>query len=416
MTTKGNSYWYGIKIMVVLAGMFLLLGSTCISSRMVHKQVIAQQTAVVGSLYQKDADTCRQVLFQMFESSSTDEQTMAGKAALLEFGYTQEGLEYLYRQNELYQIQTRFFWIQAAVIFGILVLFWQVHRKQEDDIKTLIGDIHEWDFTSKALKSENYPACSRMLITEINTLLKKLAAAEKEAGEVKKMAQNFMENVAHQIKTPLSCVSISLDLLLGKLQEEMQKAAVQDAFGYLKQIEVLMKKLLNIGRLESGKLLLKKELVSLEEIMQECRHGLDPKEQRIVFTVDSDKAKDGTYQGQFYGDYEWLKEAFSNILKNALEHDASEGEIHVKLAYQKEMIFLQIRDFGTGIAKEDLLHIFDRFYIPNHAKSSHIGIGLNLAKLVIEKHFGTIEVVNHEEGGALFSILFPLYKLKNEKM
>ena len=148
----------------------------------------------------------------------------------------------------------------------------------------------------------------------------------------------------------------------------------------------------------------------MEVLFKDCMMLLNPEGNRFALETE------GETEQVFYGDYEWLKEAFSNILKNCMEHDKSKNAVQIKLVQRKEHIFIQIRDHGPGIASEDLEHIFDRFYIPEHAKKSHTGIGLNLAELVIKKHFGVIEAYNHENGGAVFSVLLPSYGLKNEKL
>ena len=81
-----------------------------------------------------------------------------------------------------------------------------------------------------------------------------------------------------------------------------------------------------------------------------------------------------------------------------------------------EGIKVTVRDRGPGISPQDLPFIFDRFYLPEHVKKSHSGIGLNLAKLIIEKHFGVFHAANHEQGGAVFTIVLPVFALKNEKL
>lgn len=411
---KGKNYHLTNRNIVVLLimGMLFLLCSTHLSHKIVKQQVISQQMAILGEVYAKDTETCSQLLAYMFESEYSETEIAAGKKALLELGYTQEGLEYLYRQKGLGELQDNVITLQVAILFLMCILLWQFDKKRQKQEELLICDINQRQFTEKTINIEQYSSCNQMLVKEIQVLLDDLSAYKKETIEVKKMAQNFVENVAHQIKTPLSCISISLDLLMENLQEKEQKETIEEAFRYLKNIEILMKKLLHIGRLESGKLLLKKEPVFLEEMLTECKQILDSQKKRIVLETEYAVQKNPI----FYGDYEWLKEAFLNILKNCMEHDTTENPIFVRLAFQEELIFIKIRDYGTGIAKQDLAYIFDRFYIPEHAKSNHTGIGLNLAKLIIEKHFGMIEAINHEKGGAEFSIVFPMYELKNEKI
>lgn len=381
MTKWRGKIRYGISIVLVL--LILLVAGTYITNRMTESYVLTQQKAIIGSMYEKDPALCEAYLFLMFETEKEVDPKSVEKA-LLEFGYTQEGVEYLYTQNELKHNGEVLLLVQIGLSGAILLCVWKFLRIQENKME-------------------------QQMSIEVGSVME---LSEKETAAAKEMAQKFVENIAHQIKTPLACISLSLDMLQEGAQEKSDKEKVTEAFGYLKQIEVLMKRLLDIGRLESGKQMLKKEAISMEELLHSCVKQMDAKEERIAFKVIDETEESPV----FYGDYDWLREAFLNLLKNAVEHDTSNSKINVTLRQQKEWIFVQIRDHGEGIRSEDKAHIFDRFYIPNHAKKGHTGIGLNLAKLVVEKHFGTIEAVNHDEGGVVIRINFPNYGMKNKKM
>ena len=371
----------GIIIIVV----FLSIAGIGVSNYRVEKEIIACQKTWIGRLYEQNPIMCENFLFLLFEDGNVSESNMkSGTSALLEFGYTQEGLDYLYAQSVQKQRLDMLLLVQMSLMCGIVICIWRLLQKQQKCMEKQMD----------------------IKITASATV------AEKEIALAKQMAQRFVENIAHQIKTPLACISLSLDMIQETLQEETYRVQVKEAFVYLKQIEVLMRRLLDIGRLESGKQMLQKEEVSLEEVIHNCVRSLDTENKRMIVHV----AKETEKLPVFYGDYDWLSEAFCNILKNALEHDVSKSKIEITLRYQKELIFIQIKNYGESILQEDMEYIFDRFYIPNHAKKGHTGIGLNLAKLVVEKHFGTIEAVNMEEGGVLFSICFPMYGLKNEKV
>lgn len=367
----------------ILLLLLVLVAGTYIGNRMTKEYIITQQKVMIGRLYEQNPKACEAFLFALFQEND-DEDVESAKEALLAFGCTQDGVEYLYRQSKLKQTGDWILFLQIVFAGVILVCVERFLRLQEKQVEKQV------DIGVDAVA----------------------AMSEKKIQTAKDMAQEFVENIAHQIKTPLACISLSLDMLQENLKEEVNKEKVKEAFGYLKQIEVLMKRLLDIGRLESGKQMLQKEAISLEELLQSCMLSLDKNGERIVLEV----TKEVEEGAEFYGDYEWLREAFSNILKNALEHDASQSKVEVSLRHQKELIFVQIRDHGEGIHTEDIKYIFDRFYIPSYAKKGHTGIGLNLAKLVVEKHFGTMEAINHAEGGVLVSICFPLYGLKNHKM
>lgn len=381
MTRWRGKIRYGMAVMFLL--LVVLVAGTYVSNRITEHNILTQQKAMIGRVYKQNPEVCEALLLAMFQE---DDETDLKKAdeALLAFGCTQDGIIKLYSQSNIKKNGDVLLLLQIGLAGGILFCIERFMRIQENQIEKQV------DMAVEAVKKQT----------------------EKEIYVAKEMGQKFVENIAHQIKTPLACISLSLDMLQENLKEDMQKEQVQDTFVYLKQIEILMKRLFDIGRLESGKQMLQKEELSLEELIYSCVNMLDAKQERIVVDVINETETPPV----FYGDYDWLKEAFCNILKNALEHDRSQSEVSVTLRNQKGLMFVQIKDYGEGIPQEDIKHIFDRFCIPNHAKKGHTGIGLNLAKLVVEKHFGTIEAVNHEAGGVQVSICFPLYGFKNEKI
>lgn len=380
--------WRG-KIRYVMCAILLLLlvlvTGTYIGNRMTEDYITTQQKNIISRLYERNPEACEELLYVMFQEKDEVDLQKA-EEALLAFDCAKDSIEHLYLQSSLKQMGDGLLMLQIIFAAGILFCVGHFLRMQEKQIEK---QVHIGVDSAVAMY-------------------------EKEIQIAKDMAQKFVENIAHQIKTPLACVSLSLDMLQENLKEDIQKEKIKETFGYLKQIEILMKRLLDIGRLESGKQMLQKEAISLEDLLCSCVQSLDRTKSRVVLEVTTEMESQS--KAEFYGDYDWLREAIMNLLKNALEHDAFNSKIEVTLRHQKELSFIQIRDYGEGIHPEDIKHIFDRFYIPNHAKKGHTGIGLNLSKLVIEKHFGTIEAINHPEGGVLVNICFPLYGLKNRRM
>ncbi|MDO5403557.1 MAG: HAMP domain-containing sensor histidine kinase, partial [Eubacteriales bacterium] len=114
------------------------------------------------------------------------------------------------------------------------------------------------------------------------------------------------------------------------------------------------------------------------------------------------------------GDYDWLLDAFSNVISNSAEHA---DKVYIGVETSREKCVITIKDNGGGFEKENIDKIFDRFESGNGAKTFHMGIGLNLAKLVIEAHYGKISAYNdYEAGGAVFKIVLPQYQLKKGKI
>lgn len=398
------------KKFILLFGIISLAILTILSFAYTKRLIIAEQKAVIGKLYEQSPDACELLLGNMFEITGSQAEQEAGEAALTELGYTGLGAEYLYRESAIPQLHTAILFPLLLIIFMVLFTLFSLEEQQRKDAERLAADIGTCITSQTELQASQY-SCNPTLVNRILEILKALFAKEQELKEKNHHTQNFVENIAHQIKTPLSCISFSLDMLLTEAKDAQQKERIQHSFVYLKEIEGLMRMLLDIGRLEAGKLIMKKTAIRFEELLEECTLLLDSENKQFCIETEYENGAHRDY----YGDYDWLKEAFSNILKNCLEHDNSNIPIHVKLTQKRESIFIHIKDHGSGILPEDLEHIFDRFYIPASAKRSHTGIGLNLAELVIRKHFGIIEAFNHEDGGAVFSIVLPSYGLKNEK-
>lgn len=393
------------------AGSFLLIGLYVMSYFLIRGSFLTAWQNMVGILYEKDPGLCEEIVPYLFEESLYWDKMPEGEHAMIALGYTQKGTDYLLKKSGWDQAYIGMLLMQAALLVFLFYLFLRRKKQRMSQEEALCGDIRDARKDWKGLKPERYPFFGAPLICEISDTLGLLCAKEQYLQKKNSDTQMFIENVAHQIKTPLSCISISLDLALEEA-DDAQKERILECFSHLGGIESLMKRLLNIGRLEAGKIIMRKEPFGMEQLLEECRNILPDAEQRII--VSAEKASGPV--GPFYGDFEWLKEAFLNILKNCLEHDKSGLPVQVLVSRTAEGMKITVRDHGPGIFPQDLPYIFDRFYIPHNAKKSHSGIGLNLARLIIERHFGVIHAANHEEGGAVFAVVLPVYALKNEKL
>lgn len=371
----------GLRLIILIACFLGILGSGCINMVKSRQYFLENQTRLVGTAYRENPELCREILYQMFEGDPQKQQ-IAGEEALISFGYTRDGLDYWYKDRKVSGFQTGIFAAQSICILILGGVFYELlcWRKKEA----------QYQYENVSLKAE-------------------LDAKENYLQKREQQVQQFAENIAHQLKTPLSCVFTSLDLLLYELEEE-KKEKVFECFSYLNKMESLMKKLMKIGRLEAGEILMKKDAFFIKDLLEDCQNSLGLQEN--CFCLHTELLTEEAY----YGDYEWLKEAFMNVLKNAAEHSPKGQTVEVNVSQTKEGLCMTVRDHGNGIDVEDLPYIFDRFYRPKQEKISHVGIGLNLAKLVVEKHFGSIKAENHPEGGAVFTIVLPCYSLKKEKI
>ncbi len=224
-----------------------------------------------------------------------------------------------------------------------------------------------------------------------------LYQTKEQAVQAKNGFAENLSNIAHQIKTPITAMSLSVQRMrLGfddKAQEQVEKQ--------LSRLTCLEEALLVLSRLDAGTLSLQKEetdvftlLVlaadNLQELFLSSGTSIDiPEEGEMMIIVDMD----------------WTMEAIMNLMKNCMEHNKG-GTVHC--SYVQNPLYTEIRiwDEGEGFDGEDIPHLFERFYRGENAGEGGIGIGLALAKEIIERQNGTIRAKNRPEGGAVFEIRF----------
>ena len=411
-------------IPAVFAVLLLLMAAgTCLFAWEVRQDYEEGLKSMIGRVYEEDQESAEQMMGWLFEGERGG-AVEKGEEALTALGYTDKGAEYLYEQSRLYTFSAGMVCVEILAGIALLILFVWMERLREEREEELVRRIRSGEMAPAASGREQpeEPADGgsqsdgavqpeepeQALEYEIAKLFERLEAEEHYLQEKNLMTQNFIENIAHQIKTPLSCISISQERILEGTEGEARELA-QQSLRYTDEIGKLMKRLLDIGRLEAGKVIWHREMFRMADLLEDCAASLEDGTERILTMGDR--------EAEYYGDYEWLKEAFSNILKNCLEHDASGEKITASLTQSREGIKIVIRDHGPGISEKDLPHIFDRFYLPEKTGTSHVGIGLNLARLVIEQHFGTVAARNAEGGGAEFTVILPAYSImKTERI
>lgn len=411
-------------IPAVFAVLLLLMAAgTCLFAWEVRQDYEEGLKSMIGRLYEEDPESAEQMMGWLFEGERGG-AVEKGEEALTALGYTDKGAEYLYEQSRLYTFSAGMVCVEILAGIALLILFVWMERLREEREEELVRRIRSGEMAPAARGREQpeEPADGgsqsdgavqpeepeQALEYEIAKLFERLEAEEHYLQEKNLMTQNFIENIAHQIKTPLSCISISQERILEGTEGEARELA-QQSLRYTDEIGKLMKRLLDIGRLEAGKVIWHREMFRMADLLEDCAASLEDGTERILTMGDR--------EAEYYGDYEWLKEAFSNILKNCLEHDASGEKITASLTQSREGIKIVIWDHGPGISEKDLPHIFDRFYLPEKTGTSHVGIGLNLARLVIEQHFGTVAARNAEGGGAEFTVILPAYSImKTERI
>lgn len=244
------------------------------------------------------------------------------------------------------------------------------------------------------------------LFHSVNALTTVLSAHADNEQREKRFLKNTIADISHQLKTPLA----ALNIYNGLLQDEAVSPSEVKEFADLSEqeldrIETLVQNLLKITRLDAGSVVLEKKNENVDEMVQDIarqyNYRAEQEQKKLVLS--------GSEAVTLWCDRDWMQEAVDNLVKNALDHTKSGDTIQVEWNALPSMVQIKVRDNGSGIHPEDLYHIFKRFYRSRFSQDTQgIGLGLPLAKAVVEAHHGTIEVDSELGKGTTFTLNFPI--------
>lgn len=231
------------------------------------------------------------------------------------------------------------------------------------------------------------------------TLYEQAEALKKD----KRFLSDVLSDISHQIKTPLTSMTVMADLLMDKsLPLEKRMEFTKNVRQQLDRLQWLVSSLLKLSKMDADAVTFKKEPISVKELVRRSVSHLlilaDLKDQKLTITGDENAG--------FTGDFQWTCEALANIVKNSIEHTPQGGEITIR--YEETPLFtsVSVEDNGEGISKEDLPRLFERFFKSSRSTKDSVGIGLAMAKAIVEKQGGTIEVRSEAGKGSCFTLRF----------
>lgn len=253
-------------------------------------------------------------------------------------------------------------------------------------------------------------ACDRegqiyRLFHEINSLASVLNAHAQNELEMKDFMKNTMQDISHQLKTPLA----ALNIYNGILQDE--STAPEDVKKFtrlseqeLDRIELLVQNLLKIAKLDAGTILFEKKKENLKEIFSRIEEHFAFRAEQEGKTISLEGDEDICIRC----DRVWMTEALDNLVKNALDHTKAGDRVDIRWERSSDMVQISVRDTGSGIHPGDIYHIFKRFYRSRFSSDTQgIGLGLPLAKAITEAHGGTVEVDSEPGKGTVFCLYLP---------
>ncbi len=284
----------------------------------------------------------------------------------------------------------------SLVIGLVFVLFNTMRKRERERIEVLTRYLERLNLGREVTILPNSEDSFSGLQDEIYKTVTTLYKTREEAVAVKENYADNLANIAHQMKTPLTSMSLMTQLLKEDLQEEY----VEQLQKQIERLTKLEEALLLLSRIDAGVLALEKENVDVYTMLLLAVEGLE----ELSVTKCREIKLENRGVVSFIGDMEWSIEAFSNLIKNCMEYAKSQ----VTIEYSQNPLYTEIKvwDDGEGFAKQDISHIFERFYRGSRAREGGIGIGLALTKSLILIQNGCIEAKNLPTNGACFVVRF----------
>ena len=236
--------------------------------------------------------------------------------------------------------------------------------------------------------------------------------------ETQRMRTEFVYGVSHELKTPLTSIQASLEMLVEEndLDEDDRKRLLDLSYSEALRLGRMVRELLDLARIEAGVTEVKRERVVVANLMEELRSIHAPLAHRKSIEMQWDVSD---FLPTILGDRDMLMQAFVNLIGNAVKYTRESGRVGVTVGIEGEELVIVVQDNGIGIAAEDIDKIFDKFFRAASAKKTNIpgtGLGLPMARFIIETHGGRMEVASVDGEGSTFTVYLPCEEVDAEDL
>ena len=265
------------------------------------------------------------------------------------------------------------------------------------NISNAFDALSRGDFSVKVSENER--------IEEIRKISQRFNAMTYDLSHIETLRTDFVANVSHEIKTPISSIEGYATLLQDhNLPAEKRDRYIEKILDNSRRLSSLSSSILMLSKLENQETVLNKTDFRLDEQLRRSILALEPKwsEKKIEFDLDLPKQ-------MYFGNEQFLECVWTNIIDNAIKHSFSGGTIRVAMHQKNNMIFVEISDFGVGMTEDVQKHIFEKFYQGDSSrKTEGNGLGLALVKRIIDLCHGSIFVSSEPEKGSTFTVSLPI--------
>lgn len=387
-----------IIIMFVFAIVFVVILKSQYKSYI--KIINGKVNSIISEVIDKYPEVKEEDILKIINSKDDSEEDILGK-----YGYEDE-IAYIKELKENVDKNIRNTTI-LAVAFGItgLTILLIYILKQEKEIKEINEYINQVNNGNYLLKIEDNKAGE---LSRLRNELYKTTVILKEAAQNSEKEKEDLSiaiaDISHQLKTPLTSIRIMLDNISDNpdMPQDLRKDFILEISKQVDWMSSLVIALLKIAKFDAGTIKMENSEINVKDLINNVINNLailiELKDIKVITKIDE--------KATFIADYKWQQEAITNILKNAIEHSNQNSNIYITVENTNFFLKIKIKDEGQGIDKKDIKHIFERFYKAKNSSENSIGIGLALAKTIIEESNGYIKVDSELGKGTTFEIKF----------
>ena len=393
---------------VVITGLILILISSLtifivltIQYKNYEKIVNLTVSNLIDEIMEKYPETDEQELIRIINSENQEQKD----EVLSKYGYT-NNISYIKElensMNTSIRINIAIIILLGVIAIIVALIYTNKRDKSLRSINKYLDKVNNGNYELK-IEDNGEDEISRLRNELYKTTILLRESAENSEKE-KTNLSNSLADISHQLKTPLTSIRIMLDNIEENpnMDEKTRNEFIEEISRQIDWISSLVISLLKLAKFDSGSIIMQDKDINVKKLIDNVINNLaimiDIKNIKIEEKIDEDVI--------LRADYNWQLEALTNIIKNCIEHSKEDSKIKIEVENNSIFVKIKITDEGEGIAKEDLSHIFERFYKSKQVSENSIGIGLSLAKTIIEKENGYIKVDSELGKGTTFEIKY----------
>lgn len=388
----------GVLLIIVTTFIFGIINS--LQYKKYLKTVNSKVNIIINEVIEKYPEVTEDDIMEILRSEETPQNNLLEK-----YGYDSD-IAYIKQLDKLIETNKKqniiYIVVVELIALGIYLVYVISQEKKIKEINDYINGINNKNYTLK-IEENNNSELSRLRNELYKTTVLLKETAELSVKE-KENLSTAIADISHQLKTPLTSIRIMLDNIQDDpdMEKEVREDFLMEISKQIDWISSLVISLLKIAKFDAGTIKMENEEIHVQKLIDSVIGNLailiELKEIEIITKIDE--------KAVFLADYKWQQEALTNILKNAIEHSNQKSKIYIEVENTSVFLKIKIRDEGQGISKVDQKHIFERFYKAKNSSENSIGIGLALAKTIIEKNNGYVKVDSEVGKGTTFEIKY----------